>query len=332
MTNIKILDCTLRDGGYINNWEFGYQNIQTIISLLNSAHIDFIETGFMRYGINNPEQSLYGNFQQIKGFISPNINSDKLFGMIALGEFPIEKVPEAKDSLIKGIRLIFKKHQLSQALTYCKTLKNKGYKLFINPTFIDQYSDEELFNLIGEINKINPYAMTIVDSMGVLKEKELLHIHNIIDNNLNESIALGFHSHNNLKLSFSNAQCLLKANASRELIIDSTVFGMGRGAGNICTELLTQYLNDNYNGEYNLVPILKIVEEIINPIFKKQPWGYSVPYYLAAINHCHPNYAKYLIDKQSVSIDVINQILTAIPNEKKAIYDSELIEKMYSAI
>lgn len=328
----KILDCTLRDGGYINNWDFGLENIRTVLDQLNKAKTDYIEIGFISSGQHSPSQSLYSDFSSIERILPDNINTEKLFGMIAFGEFPADRIPEAEYSPIKGIRLIFKKHRSLDALEYCNLLKNKGYKLFINPTFIDQYSDDELLSVINSINKINPYGMTIVDSMGVLKEKEVLRLYHLINDNLDKNIALGFHSHNNLKLSFSNAQALIKENNNRELIIDSTIFGMGRGAGNICTELLTQYINDNYEGKYNLVPVLKLVDEIINPIFKKNPWGYSVPYYLAAINHCHPNYAKYLIDKQTVPVEIINQILMSIADEKKAIYDSELIELMYSSL
>lgn len=332
MINIKVLDCTLRDGGYINNWNFGRKNIRDIISNLDRAGINFIEIGFFRSGKHLESQSLYSDFASLTNIVPEETNINKLMGMIAFGEFPIDDIPEAEQSLIKGIRLIFKKHQRQAAFEYCRKLKDKGYRLFINPTFIDQYNEKELLLLIEKINKIQPYGMTIVDSMGVLKEKDLLNLYYLIDNNLDKNIVLGFHSHNNLKLSFSNAQSLLRLNKTRELVIDSTILGMGRGAGNLCTEVLTQYLNDNYGGKYNVVPVLKLMDEIIHPIFEKTPWGYSVPYYLAALNHCHPNYAKYLIDKQTVPVDVINQILSAIPFEKRSIYDLDLIEQMYNNI
>jgi 4-hydroxy 2-oxovalerate aldolase len=146
---------------------------------------------------------------------------------------------------------------------------------------------------------------------------------------LDSKIALCFHSHNNLQLSFSNAQCLIKNSNNREVIIDSTVFGMGRGAGNLCTELLTQYINDNHDERYNIIPILKVIDEQINPIFAKTPWGYSVPYYLAATNNCHPNYAKYLVDKQTLPVEMINFLLRMIPVPKRSMYDVDLIKQIY---
>ncbi len=329
MTNIKILDCTLRDGGYINEWDFGLEKAQNILELLNKSNIDYIETGFLTEEPTTITKTLFNSFDDIKRFIPFNIDKKKLFGMITYGKFPIEKVPDVDNSVIKGIRLIFKKSQKDKALVYCKKLKAKGYKLFINPTFIDQFTDEELIDIIKEINYIHPYGMSIVDSMGVLKEKDLLRLYYLIDHNLDKDIALCFHSHNNLQLSFSNAQCLMKICKDRELIIDSTVFGMGRGAGNLCTELITQYINDNYNGQYDIIPILKIVDEQINPIFARTPWGYSVPYYLAATNHCHPNYAKYLVDKQTVPVEFINNLLHSIPDNKKSTFDINLIKQLY---
>lgn len=329
MSNIKVLDCTLRDGGYINDWNFGREKAKIIVSLLQKANLDYIEVGFITTKKSTKDQTLLDSFNKIKTFLPEKDDKNRLFGMITYGEFPIEQVPDVKDSAVQGIRVIFKKAKREEALEYCKEIKKKGYKLFINPTFTDQYTDEELLAILKEIQNIHPYGVSIVDSMGVMKEKDLLRLYYIIDNNLTNDIALCFHSHNNLQLSFSNAQCLMKVCNNRELIIDSTVFGMGRGAGNLCTELITQYINDNYNGHYDIVPILKIVDEQINPIFAKTPWGYSVPYYLAATNHCHPNYAKYLVDKQTVPVEIINELLQAIPNDKKAGYDVNLIKQIY---
>ena len=329
MPNIKVLDCTLRDGGYINDWNFGKEKAQIIVNLLQKANLDYIEVGFLTTKNSTKDQTLLDSFNKIKTFLPEKYDKNRLFGMITYGEFPIEQVPEVKDSAVQGIRVIFKKSKRKDALEYCQKMIKKGYKLFINPTFTDQYTDEELLALLKDIQKIHPYGISIVDSMGVMKEKDLLRLYYIIDNNLTYDIALCFHSHNNLQLSFSNAQCLMKVCNNRELIIDSTVFGMGRGAGNLCTELITQYINDNYCGHYDIVPILKIVDEQINPIFAKTPWGYSVPYYLAATNHCHPNYAKYLVDKQTVPVEIINKLLKSIPNNKKAGYDVNLIKQIY---
>ena len=327
--NIKILDCTLRDGGYVNGWDFGKKCILNIFDNLNKSAVDFVECVFLQDTEPNTYRTLYNEIPDINILYEYKTCSN-ITAMIIYGQFSQDKIiPKTNNILLDSIRVTFKKHEINAAFDFLKKIKECGYNVFVNPTNIDAYTDKELLDLIDRLNILSPYGFSIVDTKGILKEKDLLRLYYIIENNLSDNIALCFHSHNNLQLSFSNAQCLMKICKKRELIIDSTVFGMGRGAGNLCTELLTQYINDNYNGKYKILPILKIIDEQINPIFAKNPWGYSVPYYLAAVNQCHPNYAKYIIDKQTVPVEIINSILQLIPNSKKTYYDNDLIKQIY---
>ncbi|MEI0532261.1 aldolase catalytic domain-containing protein [Brachyspira pilosicoli] len=327
MKNIKILDCTLRDGGYINNWLFGENTIKDIIYNLINANIDYIEIGFLQNNIKyNKNQTLFNDINKLKDFVSLNKNS-KLSSMIVYGKYPINSI--SQKSILDIIRVTFKKNEIDEAILFLKEIKNKGYEIFANPTNIDTYSDYELLSLIDKINNLKPFGFSIVDTNGVLHEKDIIRLFFLIDNNLEKDISICFHSHNNLQLSFSNALALLKLHHNRNLIIDSSVFGMGRGAGNLNTELLTQYLNENYNKNYNILPILNIIDKHLNKIFNRTPWGYSVPYYLAAINKCHPNYASYLINMQSLNINSINKIISDIPKNQRAIFNKELIKELY---
>lgn len=329
MSEIKILDCTLRDGGYINNWKFGIENIKSIINNLVLSGCDYIECGIFKDCHYDSNRTLFSNYNQLKKIIPINSKAQFVI-LINYGDVSIDKINfENKDIIIK---LTFKKFQVKEALEYSEKLVKKGYKLFINPMDTISYTEIELLNLIKKVNKINPIGFSIVDTTGTMSRKDTLSLYNLIENNLNNNIALCFHSHNNLQLSFSNAQVLMEENTTRTIIIDSSVFGMGRGAGNLCTELLVKYINDNHNGNYELLPILKIIDEQIAKIFAESPWGYSVPYYIAASLHCHPNYAKYLIDKQTLSVELITQILTKIPNDKRRNYDVNIIEDLYNTI
>lgn len=314
---IKVLDCTLRDGGYIIDWMFEKNCIQSIISNLSQAKIDFIECGFLKECKYNPNKTFFDLPERV------NLESGRASLMVNYGEYSLEHFPAAyKNSPI--IRIAFKKHQKKEALKYINSLKNMGWDVFANPMSTNTYSGEELEELITDLNKIQPYGISIVDTLGNMYEKDVIKIFSFIDKRLEKKIAIGFHSHNSMQLSFSNTKALLKAGIEREIIIDSCVYGMGRGAGNLCTELITKYLNDNYEKSYKIQPILKIITENLKPIYDQKPWGYSTPYYIAAIHGCHPNYANYLVN-QGFMDEKIDEIMNLIPNEKKTSFDKEFL-------
>lgn len=333
MNNIKILDCTLRDGGYINDWCFGNEEIQSIIQKISESAIEIIECGFISEVEYNPERSLYSKMEYIEKLLPMTNNSDGTMyvGMIALGEKEIayNKIGPCNENGITGIRLTFHKNEVDRVFEYATDLMGKGYQVFIQPVGIISYSDKEILKLIERVNLLNPFSFYIVDTLGTMNGEELLRLFYLIDHNLNGDIAIGFHSHNNLQLSFSNAQELINLYTNREIIIDASVFGMGRGAGNLCSELIVQFLNDNLEKKYDLTPLLEVMDEYILPIKKQKEWGYSAPYYLAAINKCHPNYATYLINKQTLSMQQIKMIIGNIPNEERCTFNKKYIEKAY---
>lgn len=327
MRSISILDCTLRDGGYINSWKFGKNNIEDIIKHLEKSGIEIIECGFIEDKLYDRDSSVYDNADRIKSFIKKN--NTMYVGMIALGDIDPEKVTPRTLEGIDGIRLTFHKSEIEEEFRQAQLLIKKGYEIFIQPVGTSTYSDKELIDLIERVNKLHPFAFYIVDTLGTMYPNDIQRIFSIIDNNLDDGIRIGFHSHNNLQLSFSNAQTFMSISQKRDIIIDSSVFGMGRGAGNLTTELITQYINNVYGQRYNISPLLTIMERYLNKIYVKTPWGYSSPYYLSAINNCHPNYANYLMMKKTLSIESISKILNLIPSNSRSIYDKGLIENLY---
>ncbi|WP_179194772.1 aldolase catalytic domain-containing protein [Bacillus sp. EAC] len=331
MNNIRLLDCTLRDGGYINNWNFGQRSIKKIVEKLAISNIDIIECGFVRDVEFNNNQSIFNDVEKIKGFINPKNRNITYVGMIDQPYISIDRIKDYDGSSIDGFRLTFHENEkeIEEALAYGKILMEKGYKVFIQPVGTASYSDASLLALINKVNKLKPYAFYLVDTLGIMYKNDLLRMYHLIDHNLDDAICIGFHSHNNLQLSFSNAQELLRLHTKRNIIIDSSVFGMGRGAGNLCTELVTQYINENIEEKYNVVPLLEIVDEHLSKFSSDAQWGYSVPYYIAAINNCHPNYASFLMNKQTISVKSINTILKQLPVKKRDIYDELYIEDLY---
>ncbi len=329
MNNISILDCTLRDGGYINEWNFGNHTIHRIIDLLEQSNIDIIECGFLRDVPYNENCSVYSTLGQIVPFIPFKKKDTMYVAMIALGDIDVAKIPPYNGESIDGIRLTFHRSEWDEVFLQGKHLQEKGYKVFIQPVGTTTYTDAELLQLVERVNELQPFAFYIVDTLGAMYQNELLRTFHIIDHNLHPGILIGFHSHNNLQLSFANAQSLLMLHTKREIILDASVFGMGRGAGNLCTELIAQYININMKSKYDVTPLLEIVDNYLLPIFNMTPWGYSVPYYLAAANGIHPNYATYLMNKQTINIKKINTIMNIIPDEQRDMYNKEIIEKIY---
>lgn len=331
MTDIKILDCTLRDGGYVNNWDFGRSSISSIILKLAEAGIDIIECGFLSQTKESTnENSIFNSTDEVNELLQHAKIKSHLAFMINFGEYNIADLRSYSQScLVDTIRIAFHKAKLKEALDFCDQVKQKGYRTFIQPMVTANYDKDELEFLIARTNEIKPEALYIVDSFGTMRENTLLDLFKKFEDKVDKAISIGFHSHNNLQLSFSNSQKLIEANNTRKLIIDSSVFGMGRGAGNLCTELLTLYLNENTDKNYKTIPILEIIDEFLNPIFIKSPWGYSVPFYIASANNCHPNYASFLLNKETLSVKAINLILSQIPNAGKQLFDQKLIEQLY---
>ena len=325
---VKILDCTLRDGGYINDWDFGKENIHKIIDNLSQANIDLIECGFFEDCEHSKDKSFFSDLNQVNQYISPDAKSDYAV-MTRLGKLKIDNIPIYKGSGVSGIKVTFHINEINEAMDYCKQVKSKGYKLFIQPVGTTSYTDIQLIELIHLVNEISPFAFYIVDTLGVMVKKDIDRLFYLVDHNLNQDISIGFHSHNNLQMSFSNAQELVSLNSERIIYVDSSVAGMGRGAGNLNTELICQYLNMSQDGKYHIEYVLTIIDEYINKIQPKSLWGYSIPYYLAAVYNTHPDYASFLINKQTLDVNSIAKILFSLPMDSKEMFDFELIQKAY---
>ena len=325
---IKILDCTLRDGGYVNNWAFGLENSRAVISDLAHAGIDIIECGFVsqkkKIDIN---KTIFLKPSDIK---AEKLNSE-FSVMINYGEYNFDELEEANKNDVDIIRFAFHKKDYVDAIKQSEKIKKLGYKLFLQPMNTRNYSEEEYIDLIKRANAVKPYAFYVVDTFGNMRRKDVHTYMELLSAHLDKSVIIGFHSHNNLQLSFSNAQFLIAKYSEKDMIIDSCLLGMGRGAGNLCTELISQYLNEECGKKYKLLYALDAIDRYISPIKSIADWGYSIPYYLASINACHPNYATYLTFKQTLTIADINAIIESIPFEKKQIYDEAYIAEAYIA-
>lgn len=329
MNRVNILDCTLRDGGYINEFNFGENVLKDIVEKLSKASIDIIECGFLKSGAFDKNRSLYGSVEAVKNVIGKKNPNLMYVAMIQYGTIANGEITPYDGTSIDGIRVTFHEYEIEPAFVLGKQLMDKGYKVFMQPVGTMAYTDVALLELINQINVLKPYAFYMVDTLGTMYKNDLLRMFYMIDHNLDKKIAVGFHSHNNLQLSFANAQELMQLNTPRVLIIDASVFGMGRGAGNLNTELVTQYINANLKLSYDNLEILKIIDEYIRPLSIQYRWGYDAAYYIASITKCHPNYASYLMNLQTLHVQDIYAILNNLDREHRHLFDKEYISKEY---
>ena len=330
MKDILTLDCTLRDGGYCNEWNFKDNNIRRIISGVKSSGVEIVECGFLTNRIEYcRDKTKYTDLKQLESVLPPRNGETKYVVMMNYGEYDIDSLPKCEDTCIDGIRIAFHKSDRYQALELCEKVVAKGYLLFIQPMVSMLYTDEEFIEFIKQANSIQPYAFYIVDSFGMMDKRDLAHYFYLAETTLSKDIIIGFHSHNNLQSAFSNAQSLIERESERTCIIDGSVYGMGRGAGNLNLELLLNELNKHLLKNYYIKPILQIMDEIINRFYEEKPWGYSLPNYLSAVYMIHPNYAGYLSEKKTLSIDDIDEIFSMMKRERACEYNEKYVDSLY---
>ena len=332
MKNIQLLDCTLRDGGYVNDWRFGYANTVSIFERLVDAGVDIIEVGFL--DDRRPfdfDRTIFPDTQSAdRIYGSLDKKNAMVVGMIDYGTCAIDNIAPCKDSYLDGIRVIFKKGKMHPAMKFCAQVKALGYKVFSQLVSVTSYSDEELMELIGLVNEVKPYAVSMVDTYGLLDDEWMLHLYKILDENVNPETTIGFHAHNNFQLAYSNALAFLRYPGKHDVIVDGTLYGMGKSAGNGPIELIAMTLNNKYGGNYNIDSMLEAVNESVMEFYRKTPWGYKTFFYLCAKNKCHPNYLVDYEKEENLSVTMIDELLSTIgPEEKKLLYDKSAGKNCY---
>lgn len=330
MTHFKILDCTLRDGGYINDWRFGFDVITDIIEKLVDANVDLIEVGFLRNCDYDTDRTLFNNCQEISNILPEKKKNSQFVAMILHNLYDINKLEQYDGKTIEFLRITFHDYDVDDGLQYIVKAQKKGYKVFCNPINIMGYSDKNLLELIQKVNDIKPYAFSIVDTFGSMDRKDLVRIYALCSKNLHRDIAIGLHLHENLNSSFALAQDFISMRDKyRQHTCDGSLFGMGRIPGNLCIELLANYLNQELGCNYDLDYLLDAIDEHILKLKKIEEWGYNIAYALSAKHNLHRNYSEFLLQKGKLTSKQINQILSQIEECKKSAFDKEYIEKLY---
>lgn len=325
--HIRLLDCTLRDGGHIVQGVFGEDVIRGTIERLVEAGTDIIEVGFLWDSSNGTDVARYHSIEDVRRILPENRGRSK-FSLMA--DFIDLENLEPCDGTVEYIRLSFKRWRLGWGLKTARILMDKGYKVFINPVNNNVYSDKQYIEVLEQVNDLHPYGFSIVDTFGVMRMNDLSHRYYLVENNLLPDITIGVHLHENLGLAYSLAQHMVKiASPKRDIVIDGSLFGMGRTPGNLCIEHIMDFMNEQYTTGYALEPVYDAIDDYIAPIKEKEAWGYATPYALSAKYYLHRTYAEYLMGKQRLKTKDIQRILAQVDQKEAETFNESYIEGLY---
>lgn len=326
-----LLDCTLRDGGYVNDWAFGADYIPYIFERQVSSGVDVIEVGFLDERRSfDPNRTIMPDTDAVNRIFGELDGKQAMkVAMIDYGTCALEHIMPCAECWLDGIRVIFKKDKMHKALAFCGALKALGYQVFVQAVSITSYNDDELGQLIELVNRCGPYAMSMVDTYGLLDPAGLEHIISVVDAGLEPGVTLGYHAHNNFQLAYANTLAMLNHPFRRNILVDGTLYGMGKSAGNAPIELIAMYMNVHFGKRYDVLQMQEAISTSILDIYRKRPWGYTLFYYIAAANKCHPDYVSWLMNKRTLSITAINEILQRLPEEERLNKNMKLVEQLY---
>ncbi len=332
MNRLYLLDCTLRDGGYVNDWRFGQENIEKIVHGLEQTGVSVLELGFLRDNPVDLNSSNLTNAEAADRLLSRRRNDIIYSAMLeAFNPYPLEKLSNHRDCGIDLIRVCIWKRCMDDHMKYCKTVADKGYKITIQPSRVEQYNDDEFVDMLKRSNDLSPFAVYVVDTWGTQSPDQICHYLELADKFLNRDIKLGYHGHNNKLQALSCARAAIEMKLDRDLCIDSSIMGMGRGAGNLNTEIIMEHLNERFGLQFDVNKVVDIFNSNLRDTYHKLPWGYSMYYFLCSIHNCNPNYATYFSDN-SIDEGVFLKFLNSLNEQEKIVYDKEFIKSRIACL
>lgn len=290
--DIKVVDCTLRDGGLVNNFGFTDDFVKDLYHTNIKAGVDYMEFGYKASKEIFSKED-YGKWKfceedDIRAIVGNNDFDIKIAVMADVGRTDYKNdIIKKEDSVIDLIRTATYIHQIPAAIEMIQDAHEKGYETTVNIMAISKVREEELDNGLEILAESDVDIIYLVDSFGAFYPEQ---IRRLADKYMNIAEKygkkIGIHAHNNQQLAFANT---IEAVSKGVSLLDATVSGMGRGAGNCYMESLLAFLR---NPKYNLVPVMDFVQKYIQEEKDKgSVWGYDIPYLLTGVLNSHPSSA-----------------------------------------
>lgn len=313
-SDIKVLDCTVRDGGLMNKWQFSDQFVKGVYDACVEAGIDYMEIGyksseraFSRKEVGPWKFCDEKDIRRVIGNGEPKI---KLSALCDIGRIDYDDIPQKSESSITLMRIACYVHQMDKAIELAHHCIDKGYETSINLMAVSKVSEMELDQALDDVSKSRVPIFYLVDSFGSMYCESTLHLMNKYKNAL-PGKEIGIHAHNNMQLAMSNTITSIINGAT---MLDATLLGMGRGAGNCPIEILIAFLK---NPKYRLLPLLKAIQDEVLPWQQKIDWGYHIPYLITGALNEHPRSAIAVMES-----DEKNDFVKFM----KSMHDYELLE------
>lgn len=322
-----VLDCTVRDGGYLNEWFFEPKLVRETYRAVSKAGIDYFEIGF-RGTESHFDPKKYGLWrftpndlivETVKG-----IDGAKLAIMADFGKIEVDDFEPADESPVTLVRLAAHKTDMRAAMELAQKWKAKGYETSLQAMGYSGYSKAEQEELaamlagsgIDYIYVADSYGSLFPDSIAELMEPMLP---------LKGEMRVGFHPHNSLQMAFANTIAAIEAGAD---IVDSSIYGMGRGAGNLPTEIIVAWLQERMPDKFNVIPVLDAVSRHFAPMQDEIGWGYRLPYMLSGLFEVHPYFAARLVDMKEFAMEDIWRALTVVHRRKPVGFSQALVDEI----
>lgn len=307
---IKVMDCTVRDGGLMNKWQFEDGFVRAVYKACNDAHIDYMEIGYLSSESAFSRQE-YGSWkfcaesdiQRATRGIEKKI---KLSAMADIGRIEYDDIPPKADSSLDMVRVACYVHQIDAAIALAHHCMEKGYEATINVMAVSTVGLRDLDEALDDLAKSRVPIIYLVDSFGAFYSEDIDTLSQKYMASLPDK-TIGIHCHNNQQLAFANT---ISAIINGVNYLDGSLYGIGRGAGNCPLELLLSFLK---NPKFRVRPLIEVIESHIIPWHKKIDWGYFIPYMITGVLNQHPRAAMAHMEserKEQIA-DFFNQVTNA---------------------
>ena len=310
---MKILDCTLRDGGYYTNWDFGKVEVDAYFKAMQSLPIDYVEVGYRSFYKESYRGKYYYSPQKFLKDLRSSGFTKKIAVMLNAKEFGQKEVENLENLFpdkdeIAMVRIAVDPKKLKEIIPLINKLGSMRMNVGLNLMYLSQL---ELNNdLVQEIKEIESYleGVYFVDSYGSVTPTLVAEIFSKAKKEFN--VPLGFHGHNNIELAFANSLAALEEGAE---FVDATILGMGRGAGNLRTELFLAYMNAQNKLDVNLDELGKVCQ-YFESLKTEYQWGTNFPYILSGSYSIAQGNVMEWVSRKRYSMESIVRKLSPVSN------------------